>query len=68
LEKRSSSKHVLVLIVLLSRADLSVDILLGVVGCMFGEQDAWVEGFCISQTDPESGTDMERVTGGKRLC
>lgn len=35
---------------------------------MFAVQDAWVEGFCISQMDPESGTDMERVTGGKRLC
>lgn len=53
---------------LLFRADLGVNVLLGVAGCKFGEQDAWVDGFCISQTEPESGTDMERVTGGKRLC
>lgn len=47
---------------------LNDDILLGAAGWMFVVQDAWVDGFCISQMDPESGTDMERVTGGKRLC
>lgn len=50
-----------------NKTDMLGNSLLGAVGWRFGVQDAWEEGFCISHTEPESGTDKERVTGGKRL-
>lgn len=41
--------------------------LLGAACWRFGVQEAWEDEFCISHTEPESGTDRDRVTGGRRL-